>query len=507
MKPFVYRFETDNFRYVYDVITNNIVQVEDVIYDILPEVYDLNIEDIVSKYGRKYPADEIRKAYTQIELQRDKFGMFRPNDLLKMFLPYSEKDIVLKLENSLDQLILNVTEKCNLRCKYCVYSGNYYYERKHSERHMQYSVAERAVKFFLDRCKRLIYGGMSIYNSISFYGGEPLISFDLVKKICEFAKKTPKEEILFSMTTNGTLLSEEKIKYLMGNKFFLLVSLDGPKKINDRYRITRNGKGTFDLVSRNLKMIREKNEKYYKANVHFSIVLAPPFRIKEVIDFFSARNDLIAGNGTIINLMGREDNRYSSLFNLYKKNLEEEFNKAKQRYVDLATQGDKQSCVLNNLKKIFDPFLYRIHMRKLTPIGKEIRANGICVPGTRRLFVSIDGNFYPCERMGESTYLGNIYDGFDYKAIFGLIRSYIDISEEMCLKCWACRICGLCYLSARNGSTLDKKRKAQNCRNALINYSLFLKLYCEILEKNPEFFRYMYDYVPRKLEAEILCQS
>lgn len=110
---------------------------------------------------------------------------------------------------------------------------------------------------------------------IGFYGGEPLIEFELIKEIVAYAKEVfTGKPILFSMTTNGSLLNEEIIKFLKENGFNLMISLDGPKEVNDQNRIFPDGSGTFDVVMNNIKLIA-KLYPTYANELSISMVMDP----------------------------------------------------------------------------------------------------------------------------------------------------------------------------------------------------------------------------------------
>ena len=151
-----------------------------------------------------------------------------------------------------------MTQNCNFRCKYCVYSGaENSYQRVHSNKVMNWNTARKAIDFLWE------HSIDSKDVNIGFYGGEPLLEFDLIKKAIEYSrKKFMGKEISFSMTTNGTLLTEEIIRFLSKNKVQLVISLDGAKEINDENRVFKNGSGTYDRVIRKIDLIKQIDSVY-----------------------------------------------------------------------------------------------------------------------------------------------------------------------------------------------------------------------------------------------------
>ena len=150
-------------------------------------------------------------------------------------------------ENNLNTIILQVTQNCNLRCQYCVYSGSYI-NRVHNNKRMSVEVAKQAIDFLVKHSEN------SKEISIGFYGGEPLLEVPLIREVVDYAEGVfSGKKLLFNMTTNATLLNIETAKYLYEKKFNVTISLDGPKATHVSNRIFANSnKGTFDAVMQNL---------------------------------------------------------------------------------------------------------------------------------------------------------------------------------------------------------------------------------------------------------------
>lgn len=124
-------------------------------------------------------------------------------------------------------------------------------------------------------------------------------------------------------------------------------------------------------------------------------------------------------------------------------------------------------------------------------IGYEeyIYPNNICIPGLRRLFVQVNGDFHPCEKVGNAFKIGNVNKGLDFSKIFELIDQYIDISKEDCCHCWAAKVCYMCFSSARKGAELSLDRKRAQCETVKNDFHEALQMYCEIMERNPNAFK------------------
>lgn len=148
-----------------------------------------------------------------------------------------------RASNELDLFVLELTQRCNLRCKYCVYSGGFGNRRSHGRTDMELDLALRALKYGFERCKDAPRLG------IGFYGGEPFLRFDLMKEVIQTARELAEDrDVSFNVTTNGTLMGPEVCDYCIQGRLAVTLSLDGPQEIHDCFRNDAAGKGSFDRV-------------------------------------------------------------------------------------------------------------------------------------------------------------------------------------------------------------------------------------------------------------------
>lgn len=153
--------------------------------------------------------------------------------------------------DSLSELMLSIAHACNLGCTYCFADQGKYGTKKNAL--MTFNVAKKAIDVFLDSSRMI--------KSIKFFGGEPLMNFDLIKRVCNYfdlKKKSGEIEFLpvFTMVTNMTLLPDEFIDYALKYRFLVTASLDGPPEVNDAYRQFHNRTGSFEVVDQNIQKIR-----------------------------------------------------------------------------------------------------------------------------------------------------------------------------------------------------------------------------------------------------------
>ena len=181
------------------------------------------------------------------------------------------EDLTQSIPQNMRQVVLEVTENCNLRCDYCIYQNSFSGFRDFSPRSMSEETAIKAIDYILKNSYR-----DEIY--VGFYGGEPLLKFDLIKKCVSYALENRGEKkVTFSMTTNGVLMTEEKAEYFASiPEFSLMFSIDGDEKTHNEHRKLENGRGSFEL---SLKGFQNALKAYgdRRKMISVSTVVSPPY--------------------------------------------------------------------------------------------------------------------------------------------------------------------------------------------------------------------------------------
>jgi uncharacterized protein len=485
-----FKFKTrgDN-QYFYDDNTGMVFPCPDVMFEILQLYGDHSKTGLIDILESKYTKRDILNYLDLVEKWTKIHGSFfikkRDSTVLQ---EVSEEKIITHLQNyGFKQLILNVTENCNLRCEYCLFSSEYFYERTHSKNRMEFSTAKKAVDYFHGWFSKVRERIPERVPVIGFYGGEPLLEFDLIRGVIEYIKDTFDYEVFLTMTTNAVLLTEQIIDYLVENKVSVVISLDGPREEHDRLRKTANGNGTFEKVMRNLELFSEKYPGY-----PYNIIISTHdwgTDLNAVKRFFREEKDRLpfVARASFVNP------QYTNYFDRYDKKerlaFEERLRSLKEEYFSEVTKnrdripGYLDSLVGLSCRLILLRQMIGDHLHLLLPYSSA------CVPGDK-LSVSWDGIFHICEKVNDHFPIGNVDEGLDFTKIAALIRQYRETILSACNRCPITRLCMSCYVHyAAEGEF--KMEPADFCKNAIVNAIEEMAFTYSILEENPVAFKSM----------------
>lgn len=460
MNPFVYFFETPKGNYFYDVNSNAIVRVSLALYDFL-------------KAGTAFQ-DGDREIKREIETLLQA-GMLSPDKWEGVEHPATGL-LRESLDGSIEMITLQITQQCNLRCKYCPYSGSYY-NRIHSNASMDASIAKKAIDFYI----RHSYDKKVL--NIGFYGGEPLIQYDLMKELVEYSYQQGEgKEVNFHMTTNATLLDQERIRFLAENKFKLTISLDGPRELHDKNRESVNGKGSFDQVIRNVRKIQEQYPEYMK-EVLFNCVMDGRGDFGCLNDFFT-NFEVVNSIHTIFSDLAQEGIKDKELLlssQEYDEAYQYEVFKLLLHKCNLISSKDVSIIV----KSYYDHIKKSLKGRSIGSVNhRKGHPGGPCIPGVHKLFVNIHGDFYPCEKLNECIceyQIGNVDQGFDAHQVEKILNVG-RTTEEECINCWCSRFCYQCILFSEEGDTLSAGTRKAHCKSVRRAVDDMFKDYCLIKE-------------------------
>jgi uncharacterized protein len=475
--PFVFKLKsTKGTPYVYDVNSNEFLRVDEKFFCLID---DPNIQDfsaLQKKWASRYSAGTLRSFLAQLARWQKK-GLFLPPVKTIMQSNICDDCFNEKKLASPGKLTLEITCDCNMRCRYCGYSGCYSFRRKHYEKEMPLTMAKEAISKYLAWIK-----GSPQY-AISFYGGEPFLAFGKIRELIEFSKSIDTDnKAIYHIATNGTILSKEIIRYLIGNRIMLQVSIDGPSRIHDRYRVFKNGKPTHATIIKNLKRIMQIDHEYYKTYVSFAATLTPPFELEDISNYFE--HDIFSGTTVMLTMIDSKDTTFFAKYGIsdgYIESLMLQEDRMRDQYVEKMMRN----AHISKLEAFrFERNMIFIHKRERKRLEGTINANGICIPGIRRCFINVNGNIYPCERVGSAFKLGTVDKWIKRERIYELIGAYIEGSEKECSTCWAMRLCDLCFAAAEKENRFDFDRKKRSCEAKRYDLAKSLVAYVSILESN-----------------------
>lgn len=481
-EPLIYAFKTaSGNNYVFDVATNHTYYVDEVDIPVIKNFKKMSLDELKSFLFPRFTEAEVVKSYKKVSLWINKENAFFPEFSLKHTpaIP-SEEEYFQEIAN-IQQFCLELTQECNLRCKYCVYGETYSSYRAHSNKSMPWEIAKRSIDYFLKLLKSEYRTTTLDKTGFSFYGGEPLIKFKMLKKCVEYIhKKHDHKEVGFNFTTNATLLDENMIRFLIKNNFSVLISLDGPASEHDKNRVFRNGKPTFDVVWKNVELFKSIDADFTKRKVGFNAVLNPHLNIDKVCSFFrtgsyrSVRmSDVSPVNTTYY------DDLSTDLINNYYKEIEELYQEYFNRKVFNGNQHHEP------LDELFGKSFKTLFKRYATT--NALWGPGLCVPGKNKIYVSADGFFHACERVNHHFPVGDCWNGLNYQK---LIKLFTKFNEQVRLNCKTCLVaynCPVCYANTCSGTDFTV---SDICFVATESFKKNLINYYSTLEDEPLAFSY-----------------
>lgn len=457
--------------------SNHIVEVGDAVFGLL-EGLQRGGDEAAIPGEPPTCAESSALAWARFRSAREEQGLFLERRPDYVFQEPSPERLRRLLDTPLQALTLGVTEACNLRCSYCVYSGGTRGRRAHGGRAMTASTARQAV----DYLRRRNRGEMAA--AIGFYGGEPLLQFPLVQATTEYALEVlPPDLTGFTLTTNGTLLTGRVMDFLERHRFHLLVSLDGPRETHDRLRIDKHGRGSWDAVMRNLEVMRRRNPSLFQDLTRLSVVVSAPASFRRLDEFFTelglpVRVALEERGGLRTDSSGLTD-----------------YDHALDKFVRGAIEGRFQEPRIPSefsfVYSLLEEGFRKIHRRvqRARPLDAP-SLHGMCVPGGFKLFVGVDGTLYPCEKLEgyPRMRIGHLRTGVEPPLVAALFSQYTALGSGDCTNCWIRRFCSACVLHTLSDGVPDKKRLAGLCGPWRRYYDRTMRAYCTIMERNPSAF-------------------
>ena len=421
----IHQYKLNGFNIVIDTCSGSIHNVDNLAYDIIDLYKKKNEDEIMHIMLKKYKNDS---SVTKQEIQdciTDIRELERQNKLYSSDIYENYAFDFKKRQTNIKALCLHIAHTCNLNCEYCFASqGKYNGERAL----MSYEIGKNALDF-------LIKNSGSHYNlEVDFFGGEPLMNFEVVKKLVKYARSREKlynKNFRFTLTTNGLLINDDVIDFSNKEMSNVVLSLDGRKQVHDNLRKTIDGKGSYDIIVPKFKKLVEKrkNKNYYIRGTftHNNVDFVNDILHMADLGFTELSMEPVVCSPTEPYALTKDDVEI-----------------VKEQYEKLA----KIMLERNKNGNGFTFYHFMLDLEHGPCIYKRIAG---CGSGTEYLAVTPWGDLYPCHQfVGEEKFkLGNINDGITNKEIaekFKLCNAY---ARPKCKDCWAKLYCsGGCSANA-----------------------------------------------------------
>ena len=449
----IHQYKSNGHNIVLDVNSGSVHVVDDLVYDILALYETTSREEIVTKMLEKYqqpfyaslfeePITEavIAEAFEEIEELKEQGTLFTEDTYQDYVFDFKKRKTVVKA------LCLHIAHDCNLGCKYCFAEEGEYKGRRAL---MSYEVGKKALDFLIAN------SGTRRNLEVDFFGGEPTMNFDVVKKLVAYGREQEKihdKNFRFTLTTNGVLVDDEIMEFANREMANVVMSLDGRKEVNDRMRPTRYGKGSYDLI-------------------------VPKFQ--KFADSRNQTNYYVRGTFTHYNTDFAADVLHMADLGFEQISVEpvvappeEEYALTKEDVPVVCAEYDKLASEMIRRKqngKCFNFFHFMIDLTGGPCVAKRLSG---CGSGTEYLAVTPWGDLYPCHQfVGNEDFLrGNVDEGITNTEVQDQFKLCNVYAKDKCKDCFARFYCsGGCAANAFNftgdingayeiGCELQKKR-------------------------------------------------
>lgn len=435
----IHQFRMHDKNIVLDVNSGAVHVLDDLSYallgkfpDGLPDILDFENKEVTKGIIKKYDTAEIQEAFNELKELQENNLLFSEDDFKEYVMEHVNGHMG---QPVIKALCLNIAHDCNLRCKYCFASTGDFGTKRTL---MSADTGKKAIDFLIEK------SATRRNLEVDFFGGEPLLNFDVVKEIVLYALERQKESgknFRFTITTNAVLLKDEHMKFIneyMGN---VVLSIDGRPEVNDRMRVRVDGRGTYKDILPKIKEMadsRDQNNYYVRGtftheNLDFS---------KDVLHMADLGFKQISVEPVVAAMDSGFDIRREDLPTLFM-----EYEELVLEYVNRYKDG-----------KGFNFFHFMMDLDAGPCMIKRMKG---CGSGHEYLAVTPEGDLYPCHQFVgmEEFKMGNVNDGSDVSmAIREMFVGQNIYTKQECKKCWAKFFCsGGCAANAwQFNNCLDK---------------------------------------------------
>ena len=417
-------------------------------------------------------------------------------EMIEKQLRYFDENILLR------KFCLEVTEDCNYRCTYCkrTLAADY---RPHGKNSLSEENAFKGIDYYFEKYiafyLKLSPGKRADLlqiapPSLSYYGGEPFLNFDLIKETANYFKNKPwdtygiEEKVLrFSSNTNLSVMTDEILHFLVDNRVHLFASLDGPEEEHDKCRVFENGKGTFQGAYRNLLKIKTFDAAYFKELVSIFGVYTDGHDHKRCVDF--TRNIGVSScqhfpaeyTGTFVADPNTASKPYAASI---EHHLTDFRNKVRAEVMKPEHNMDDFSNLFPFARLTYDH-----------PTGKNsLNILITCPMGFDNLMVTAGGNFLICHKVNDSMPVGHCDSGLNYDRLVDINQRYnAAINNEECRSCWIVQFCSVCTASRMVGDHFVNPTR-QECDFFRLRATYNILCFIHLSLEQPDFLEKIFAY-------------
>lgn len=362
---------------------------------------------------------------------------------------------------NVDTFIISITEQCNLRCSYCCYSGSYKNNRTHNAFSMSANDIDEVLMFIQEAAK-------NENVKLAFYGGEPLLHFDLLRYAISKAREIWGQKVTISVSSNATLLNPNIIDWLFENKVRIDISIDGTKEWHDKYRIDKMGNGSFEKVYQSLSYIKNKYPTRLREDVLVLMTLSKLENLNSISYAWS--QDAL--------LKDIKPTKISSILPNFNDGVEKlNYEHLVSKYLSLLEiyESRKDSTVLS---AFFEQCIAYWMNRPIIDVGNAVPM-ATCLPLNNKLYIDAQLNIGVCEKIADKFRIGSISSGINWDLANLQVRDYYERRLYRCRFCPAIRMCDMCF------AAIEYNDEEWNilCHNEKVYTKVSFRIFCEMAER------------------------
>ena len=440
---------------------------------------NVDLKEVEKKFIKDYTNKEINLFYQQYLYLKEQLCF--EADISKIY-GIAGGEWIRESFYSKKQIVFEVTEGCNLQCTYCAYGDFYVNRGERKGKTLDFALAKTLLSHFIPLWKEAVINKTTKQIAIGFYGGEPLLNYELIAQIVEYCESLgfEKDFFRFSMTTNGILIKKYR-DFLIDKNIHITVSLDGNKE-NNSYRVLKTGDNSFDKIIDGVNSLKEKNEEYFEKNVEFITVIHDKNSLENTYNFIKNYYGKIPSISPLSteNVDPLKQEAFDKMYKDFMSDVTGDF---------LLSLTDSElgkydflSTLRKNCQYHFEYFMSVYNAKRKMPT----LPTGTCVPFSRKTFLTTEGKILPCEMISINHAIGNVDEEkgitLDFDAIADYFNGTTSKYKEECKNCYNKNGCGFCAFK----SSEDKCSEFMDEQKFVETMAFYLAF----VEKYPHLYKY-----------------